>query len=484
MTVILAIDQGTSMTKALVVADGGEILALVEHPVHPVATPDGRVEQDPRELWTSVVTAGRQAVDDAGTSIDGVGLANQGETVLGWERRTGQPIGPALVWQDRRASTVCDRLSDAAAELTTISGLELDPYFAAPKAAWLKDHASFPTGTAITTTDTWLLHQLCGAYVTDAATASRWLTLDLATTDWSPRACEIFGLDPSSLPTVVDCAGPVGDTSVFCPDGRAVPVCGLVVDQQAALFAESCHAPGEAKCTYGTGAFLLATTGLSPTWSTNGLVGSVAWRLDGRATYCLDGQVFTVGSAVRWLTEVGVFDDVDDLDRLGATVSGPDGAVFVPGLAGLGAPFWKADARGAFCGLHLGHSRAHLARAVSEGIAAQVAWLAHAAAADLGSPGSRLDRLRVDGGLTRSAVLMQTQADLLGAPVECYPSPHATSIGVAAFARLGLDPSCTPSEAVGAWRPSRVFEPQVGPDETDARLDAWRRAAEATLGAE
>ncbi len=479
MSVILAIDQGTSATKAAVVGDGGEILALAEEPVRPIATPDGRVEQDPLELWSSVLTAGRRAVEMAGRPIDGVGLANQGETVLGWDRSTGHPIGPALVWQDRRASVVCDRLAAATPELHAICGHELDPYFAAPKAAWLREHAALPAGTAVTTSDTWLLHQMCGAYVTDAATASRWSTLDLTTTDWSSRACDIFGLDPSTMPAVVDCAGPVGETAVFNPDGRSVPVCGLAVDQQAALFAESCHERGEAKCTYGTGAFLLATTGSSPAWSTNGLVASVAWRLGGKATYCLDGQVFTAGSAVRWLTEVGLLDRAEDLDRLGSTVTGPDGATFVPGLAGLGAPFWKADARGAFCGLHLGHSRAHLARAVVEGIAAQVAWLARAADADLGS----LERLRVDGGLTQSVVLMQTQADLLQVPVECYPSPHATALGVAALARLGLDPSLTLAEAVGPWRPRAVFRPQVSADEADSRLRAWRRAAEATLGA-
>ncbi len=480
MTVVLAIDQGTSSTKAAVVGDGGEILALVEEAVHPVATPDGRVEQDPGELWASVVTAGQRAVAAAGVAIDGVGLANQGETVLAWSRTTGEPAGPALVWQDRRAASICDRLAadGAAGELTAISGLELDPYFAAPKVAWLYEHGSLPPGSVVTATDTWLLHRLCGAYVTDAATASRWLTLDLTTTDWSPRACELFGLDPGLLPAVVDCAGVVGETDVFSPDGRSVPVCGLAVDQQAALFAESCHSPGEAKCTYGTGAFLLATTGSTPTWSANGLVGCVAWRLGGAATYCLDGQVFTVGSAVRWLTDVGLLDDAADLDRLGGTVDGPDGAVFVPGLAGLGAPFWAADARGALTGLHLGHTRAHLARAVIDGIAAQVAWLARAVGDDLGTP---LGRLRVDGGLTRSKVLMQTQADLLQAPVECYPSPHATALGIAAFTRLGLGVATDPAEAVGTWSPAAVYEPGVTADEAATRLDTWRRVAETTL---
>lgn len=471
---VLAIDQGTSATKALVVDDDGRVLASAARPVTVHAGADGSVEVDPGELWDSVVTAGRAALADAGgPTLHAVGLANQGETVLAWDRVTGEPQGRAIVWQDGRAASVCDALRPHADRLAAITGLQLDPYFSAPKLAWLR--ARLGDGPTITTTDTWLLHRLCGAFVTDAATASRSLVLDLDTVAWSDEACALFGLDPASLPAVGDNAGPLGDTTAF--GGRAVPVTGACVDQQAALFAQACLAPGEAKCTYGTGAFLLATTERA-TRSDHGLVGCVAWRLGGEPTWCLDGQVFAVGAAVGWLEQLGVLGGPADLDRLGGEVPDAGGVTFVPSLAGAGAPFWRPDARGAFTGLTLGATRAHVVRAVVEGIAANVAWLARAAAADLGGP---LRRLRVDGGLTRSRTLLQVQADLLQAPVEVYPSPDATALGVAAFARLGAGRVATAAEAVGGWAPVAVVEPRIGADEAEARLAAWRRVAEATL---
>jgi glycerol kinase len=478
MTNVLAVDQGTSATKALVVGPGGEVLGEAEVAVHPRALDGGGVEQDPEGLWRSVVDAGTAAVRAAACPIDAVALSNQGETVLAWDRATGSPIAPALVWQDRRAATVCERLRDHAPRLAALTGLELDPYFVAPKIAWLREHVT-REGVA-TTTDTWLLHRLCGAFVTDAATASRSLLLDLDRVSWADEATQLFGIDADELPEIVTCAESVGTSAVF---GTEVPVVGLAVDQQAALFAEGCLAAGEAKCTYGTGAFLLATTGPEPRRSRNGLVACVAWQVpdtDGgpATTYCLDGQVYTVGAAVHWLIEVGVVGEPGDLDRLGGQVDGADGTTFVPGLAGLAAPFWEPNARGAFTGLSLSTTRADLVHAVIEGVAAQVAWLARAAGDDLGAP---LARLRVDGGLTRSRVLMQTQADLLQAPVEVYVSPHATALGVAAFARLGLGAAATMADAIGAWEPAAVYEPRASRDEADSRLENWRRAAEATL---
>jgi glycerol kinase len=479
---VLAIDQGTSATKALVVNEDGRIEALAEAAVAVRHGADGAVEVDPEELWTSVVAAGAAALADAdGGTIDAVGLANQGETVLAWDRSSGEPHSAGIVWQDRRAGAVCERLQQAgvAERLTAITGLELDPYFVAPKVVWLRgqlDGAGRDGDVAITTTDTWLLHRLCGeGFVTDAATASRSLLLDLDRVEWSTEAADIFGLDVTGLPTIVDNASTLGGTDCF---GRSVPVTGACVDQQAALFAESCWSVGEAKCTYGTGAFLLATTGADPVRSANGLVGCVAWRLGGRPTWCLDGQVFTVGAAVSWLESVGVIDGAGDLDRLGGSVPDAAGVTFVPGLSGLGAPFWAASARGALTGLSLATERAHLVRAAIEGIAAQVAWLARAAGDDLGRP---LERLRVDGGLTRSRTLLQVQADLLQAPVEVYPSPHATALGVAALARLGLSGSHELTTAVSDWQPATVVEPRISADEAEERLQSWRAAAEATL---
>ncbi len=471
---ILALDQGTSATKALVVSSGRGVLAEAEVPVHPAALPDGAgVEQDAEELWSSLLAAGGAALARAGVRPDAVALANQGETVLAWERANGRPLAPALSWQDRRAAPCCARLADRGARLTAITGLPVDPYFAAPKMAWLREHVT--RAGVVTTTDTWLVHRLTGAYVTDAATASRTLLLDLEDGAWSAEACAAFDVDPETLPRIVDCAAAVGMTTAF---GDAVPVAGLAVDQQAALFAEGCLTPGAAKCTYGTGAFLMATAGAHAQRSRAGLSSCVAWRLGGVTTYCLDGQVYTAGAALEWLRAVGMLAAATTLDAAAAGAPDAGGALFVPALAGLGAPFWRADARGAFVGLSLGTGRAELARAVVDGIAAQVAWVGRAVEADLGVA---LAHLRADGGLTRSATLMQTQADLVQAPVEVYPSPHATAIGVAAFARLALGEAHSPEEASGGWSATAVYEPQIGAAEAEERLTRWRRAADAAM---
>ena len=470
----LAIDQGTSSTKALVFGPRREVLAEAEVQVAPVTTTDGGVEHDPEALWQSVVAAARAALAGAGEPVGAIGLANQGETVLAWDRASGAPLSQAIVWQDRRAVTVTDALAGRADELEALTGLKLDPYFAGPKMTWLREHVT--RAGVVTTSDVWLLYRLCGAFVTDAATASRTMLLDLDATCWSPSACAAFGIAVDDLPAVVPCASVVGETRLF---GAPIPVAGACVDQQAALFAESCHAAGEAKCTFGTGAFLLTTVGPSATRSSSGLVGCVAWKLDAETTYCLDGQVYAAGAAVTWLQEIGLIARPSDLDALGGSVATTGGAVFVPGLAGLAAPFWKPEARGAFVGLTLGTHRAHLVRAVCEGIAAQVAFLAQAAAADLGRP---LERLRVDGGLARSTTLMQMQADLLQAPVEVYPLPHATALGVAAFARLGAGEAADPAAAVGDWRPAACFEPRVSADEAATRLATWRTVAEGAAG--
>ena len=286
---VLAIDQGTSATKALLVGPGREVLGRGEVPVRTRSVAGGGVEADPEELFGSVVAAGATALAAARAPAHAVALANQGETVLAWDRATGKPLTPAIVWQDRRAAVVCERLADRADELSAITGLPLDPYFAAPKMAWLREHLT--ADGVVTTTDTWLLARLGAEYVTDAATASRTMLLDLATVTWSEAACRAFGLEAAALPAVADCAGFAGETSAF---GPALPVTGIAVDQQAALFAQRCLAAGDAKCTYGTGAFLLVTVGPRAARSSAGLSASVAWRLGGvdpRTTYCLDGQV-------------------------------------------------------------------------------------------------------------------------------------------------------------------------------------------------
>ena len=468
---VLAIDQGTSSTKALLVADGGEVLGQASVPVHPRSASPGAVEQDPEELLASVLAAGRDALRDAAAEAHAVGLANQGETVLRWDPASGRALGPALSWQDRRAVLVTRELADCAERLTELTGLPLDPYFAAPKMRWLRHNEGHEGVT--TTVDAWLNQRLAGAFVTDAATASRTLLLDLRTTDWSPEACAAFGLQAELQPRIVDCAQAVGETSAF---GRPLPLSGLAVDQQAALVAQACFSAGEAKCTYGTGAFILANAGGLPPRSRSGLAACVAWRLQGTTTYCLDGQVHSAGSAVDWLERVGLIADATELDR----AEGEDGGVvFVPGLAGLGAPFWAPAARGAWLGLSLASARGDLVRALVWGIAAQVACLAEAIVRDTGEP---LRRLRVDGGLTRSAKLMQAQADLLRVPIECYPSPDATALGVAALARLGAGGADTLEQAVGAFSPAAVYEPRMPELEARERLERWRVAAAAVAG--
>ncbi|NBE55949.1 carbohydrate kinase [Streptomyces sp. YC537] len=470
---VLAVDQGTSGTKALVVCPERGVLGTGTAPVRPRHLPGGLVEVDPAELLDSVVVAGRRALAEAGEPVAAVGLANQGETVLAWDPDTGEPLTDALVWQDRRAEPICAELAPHADELHHLTGLPLDPYFAAPKMLWIRRHRT--RQGVVTTSDAWLTHRLTGAFVTDAATAGRTQLLDLDTVTWSPRALDLFGLAGEALPRVVDAAGPVGTTTAFGPE---LPLTGLLVDQQAALLAQDVTEPGGAKCTYGTGAFLLAPTGDVPRRSSTGLVGCVAWRLDGRSSYCLDGQVYTAASAVRWLTDLGVISGPAALDPVGASAPDTGGVTFVPALAGLAAPWWRGDIRGSLTGLGLDTTPGHLVRALCEGIAAQVVQLTDAVATDLGEP---LRGLRVDGGLTRSTLLMQTQADLLQVPVEVAELPDATALGAAAVARLGLDPALTVRDVTPARRPAAVYEPRITPDEAAERLDRFRTAVSALV---
>lgn len=471
---VLAVDQGTSGTKALVVCPERGVLGTGFAGVRPRYLPGGRVEVDPAELYDSVVHAGRQALAEAGEDVVALGLANQGETVLAWDPDDGRPLTDALVWQDRRAESLCTELAAHAEELRRLTGLPLDPYFAAPKMAWIRRHLT--REGVVTTSDAWLVHRLTGAFATDAATAGRTQLLDLDGTRWSPRALEVYGLSDERLPQVTDNAQHIGTTTEF---GREIPLTGLAVDQQAALLAQRVTAPGAAKCTYGTGAFLLAHTGDRPRRGDSGLVSCVAWRLAGTTGYCLDGQVYTAASAVRWLTDLGVISSAADLDPVGGAVPDSGGVTFVPALAGLAAPWWRGDLRGSLTGLGLDTGPGHLVRALCEGIAAQVAELADAAATDLGAP---LDTLRVDGGLTRSALLMQTQADLLQRPVEVSALPDATALGAATLARLGADRTLAVEQALPDGKPAAVYEPRVTADQAAERRARFRTAVAALLG--
>ncbi|MEU6351825.1 FGGY family carbohydrate kinase [Streptomyces sp. NPDC047072] len=470
---VLAVDQGTSGTKALVICPERGVIGTGFVEVRPRHLPGGLVEVDPRELYESVVGAGARALAEAREPVVALGLANQGETVLAWDPVSGEPLTDALVWQDRRAESVCAELGAHAEELRELTGLPLDPYFAAPKMAWIRRHLT--ADGVVTTSDAWLVHRLTGAFVTDAATAGRTQLLDLDRAEWSPRALDLYGLADERLPEVVDNAQQVGVTTVF---GAPIPLTGLVVDQQAALLAQRITGPGGAKCTYGTGAFLLAHTGERARRGDAGLVSCVAWRLGGRASYCLDGQVYTAASAVRWLTDLGVIKGAADLDVVGGAVADSGGVTFVPTLAGLAAPWWRGDLRGSLTGLGLDTGPGHVVRALCEGLAAQVVELAEAAGRDLGAP---LDALRVDGGLTRSTLLMQTQADLLQRPVEVSALPDATALGVGALARLGVDAGLDVAEVLPEWKPAAVYEPRVSAEEAGERLGGFRAAVEGLL---
>ncbi|OIJ99931.1 carbohydrate kinase [Streptomyces sp. MUSC 14] len=472
---VLAVDQGTSGTKALVVCPERGVLGTGFAEVRPRYLPGGLVEADPAELYDSVLAAGRQALAEAAEPVVALGLANQGETVLAWDPATGRPLTDALVWQDRRADSVCTELAAYADELRHLTGLPLDPYFAAPKMAWIRRRLT--REGVVTTSDAWLVHRLTGTCATDAATAGRTQLLDLDSAQWSPRALEIYGLADERLPQVTDNAQHIGTTTAFGPE---IPLTGLAVDQQAALLAQRVTRPGAAKCTYGTGAFLLAHTGERARRGGSGLVSCVAWRIAGTTSYCLDGQVFAAASAVRWLTDLGVLSAAADLDAVGGAVPDSGGVTFVPALAGLAAPWWRGDLRGSLTGLGLDTTAGHVVRALCEGIAAQVAELADAAAEDLGTG---LDLLRVDGGLTRSALLMQTQADLLQRPVEVSALPDATALGAATLARLGADPALGVDLALPDGGPAVVYEPRIGADRAAERRAGFRTAVRALLDA-
>ena len=433
---ILAIDQGTSATKALLVGPGNEVLGRAEVPVATTAVDGGGVEADPEELWRSVVSAGERALAAARAPAHAVALANQGETVLAWDKATGKPLSRAIVWQDRRSAAICERLRSREGELARITGLPLDPYFAAPKMTWLRENVT--ADGVVTTTDSWLLHRLGGGVrhrrgdrlPHDAARPGRDPVVRSGLRGVRPRrrgapARRRLRRGDRGDP---DFGNRASGTSRFRSPGSRWT-------SRRRSTRTAAYARATPSAPTGPGRSCSSRPGETAARSSAGLSASVAWRLAGTAAYCLDGQVYTAGSALRWLTEIGVLPAPADLDRVAGTVPDSGGVTFVPALAGLGAPQWAPHARGQLAGLQLSTGRGHIARAVAEGIAASVALLAGAAAADLGGP---LTSLRVDGGLTRSRVLLQAQADLLQVPVLASRTPDATALGVAALASLAL----------------------------------------------
>jgi glycerol kinase len=486
---LLAIDQGTTSSRAVVYDARLHPVGQAQAEVLPTYPRPGWVEHDPAALVGSVGPLVEAALVGAGVKADrlaAVGLTNQRETTVVWDRKDGRAIGPALVWQDRRTADVCDRLRDRRAWVSQRTGLVVDPYFSATKIAWLLDHvpgarARAEAGElAAGTVDSLVLWHLTGGrrHVTDVTNASRTLLMDLRTLHWANDLCDVFGVPAGILPEILPSAGAFGRTLGlgYLPDG--LPITGVAGDQQASLVGQGCLQAGQAKCTYGTGAFLLAHTGDRPVPSTRGLVTTLAATLgQGPAQYALEGSVFIAGAAVQWfrdgLKAVGA---APEIDRLCLEASPHSDVLFVPALTGLGAPYWEPDARGTLFGLTRATSVADLARATLEGVAFQVADLIEAVNADLPEP---LVDLRVDGGMARSEPFLQFQADLLDLPLRRSPQTESTALGAALLAGLG----------VGLWPDARAaaellltgshaFQPGRDPAWRQAALARWRHAVE------
>jgi glycerol kinase len=483
---LLAIDQGTTGTTAIVLSLEGETLGRHTFEFKQHFPKPGWVEHDVEEIWRSVAEAVTFALNDAEVGADslvGIGITNQRETTVVWERATGKAIANAIVWQCRRTAETCAELKAAGHEprVRAKTGLLLDAYFSGTKIAWLLDHTPGARARAekgelsFGTIDSFLVHRLTGGdqHVTDVTNASRTLLLDLATSAWDAEMLELFRVPASVLPRVVGNAERVGVTRgvSFLPDG--IPITGMAGDQQAALFGQACFDVGDAKCTYGTGAFALMNTGKIPVPSKHGLITTIAFRIGGETTYALEGSSFIAGAAVQWLRDgLGLIKTAHDVEALARKVASTDSVVFVPALSGLGAPHWDQDARGAIVGITRGTTAAHIARATLEGIAFSVGDLLQAMQKDAGHP---LSRLRVDGGAAANDLLMQLQADLAGCEIDRPAELESTGRGAAMLAGIGAGVS-TPETAKKMLRVGRRFAPTVTPKEREARLAQWEEA--------
>ncbi len=488
MKAVLALDQGTTSSRAIVFAHDGRILASAQQEFRQIFPRPGWVEHDASEIWETQRDVASQALVKAGVpaaDIAAIGITNQRETTVLWERSTGRPVANAIVWQDRRTASRCDALRQDGHEplFAARTGLLLDAYFSGTKLAWLLDNVPGARERArrgelaFGTIDSWLVWQLSGGatHATDVTNASRTLLFDIHKLRWDEELLAILDIPRAVLPEVVDSSARVATTACEgLPPGMAVA--GIAGDQQAALFGQACHRPGMAKNTYGTGCFLLMNTGDAPATSGNRLLATVAWRRGGRTAYALEGSVFIAGAAIQWLRDgLGVIASASDIDGLAGSVPDAGGVYFVPALAGLGAPYWDPHARGTIVGITRGTTRAHLARATLEAIAFQSAELIEAMAQD---SGLALTELRVDGGATASNLLMQMQADLLGVPVVRPRVTETPALGAAYLAGLASGFWRDEQEIAALWSRDRVFEPHLSRDEGSARVQGWKRAVE------
>jgi glycerol kinase len=480
--VILAIDQGTTGTTCLVFDPEGRVVGRAYSEFRQHFPRPGWVEHDASEIWEVTKAVGREALAAAG--IDGSGLAaigitNQRETVVAWDRRSGEPIHRALVWQDRRTAERCAELEREGHEplIRERTGLVLDPYFSGTKMEWLSANVPGADRAAFGTIDSWLVYKLCGEHVTDYSNASRTLLFDIHELRWDPELCELLGIAVDALPEPLPSAHVYGTTSVF---GGEVPVAGIAGDQQAALFGQACHAPGDAKNTYGTGSFVLLNTGTEAPAPQEGLLTTVAWGLDdGEVDYALEAAVFVTGAAVQWLRDgLGVISEAAETEALAAGLDGNDGVYFVPALTGLGSPWWDPYARGTIVGLTRGTGAAHLARAALESIAYQTV---DAVRAQEQASGERIRTLRADGGAVVNRWLMQFQADVLGVPVIVPEVSETTALGAAYLAGIATG-LWTQAEVREMWREAARYEPTMGEAERRALHRRWLEAVARSRG--
>ena len=496
MTHILAIDQGTTSSRAILfaasAAGGLTPVAQAQAEFAQRFPNPGWVEHDPADLWSTVASTARAAIEKAnatGTDIAAIGITNQRETTILWDRATGQPLHNAIVWQDRRTADTCEALRKAGHEpmITARTGLLLDPYFSGTKVKWLLDQIpgarerAARGEIAFGTVDSWLIWNLTGGAVhaTDATNAARTLLFNIATNEWDAEICGLLDIPMQILPEVRDCAAAFGTTR---PDlfGREIPILGVAGDQQAATVGQACFRPGMMKSTYGTGCFALLNTGADRVPSKNRLLTTIAYRLDGQTTYALEGSIFIAGAVVQWLRDgLKIIREAKETQPLAEAAEAAQEVILVPAFTGLGAPYWRPDCRGAVYGLTRNSGPAEFARAALESVGYQTRDLLMAMRADWGAAAEGV--LRVDGGMTASDWTMQFLADILGAPVDRPVVTETTALGAAYLAGLQAGLCPPPADFAGAWALERRFTPAMADEERDRRYARWQRAVQATM---
>jgi glycerol kinase len=484
---VMAIDQGTTGTTVIILNHELTILSKMNNEFPQHYPKPSWVEHDPEEIWGCTVKTIEEAIRAADINpeeIAGIGITNQRETTVLWNRETGQPVHNAIVWQDRRTAPFCEKLKKKGWEkkIKKKTGLVLDPYFSGTKISWLLDNVPHAKSQAeegrlaFGTVDSFLVWKLTGgkAHVTDVSNASRTMLMNLQTLEWDPELLKLFRVPASILPLIRSSSEVYGYTSGIdgLPDG--IPVAGIAGDQQAALFGQACFAAGEAKCTYGTGSFLLMNTGKKIVSSKTGMLTTVAWKLNGETTYALEGSAFIAGAAVQWLRDgLKMIHKSSDVEKLAESVDDSGGVVFVPGFVGLGAPHWRPEARGAISGMTRGTTQAHIARAALEGIAFLQSDILTAMQKDLGK---KLKILKVDGGASMNNLLMQFQADVLQVKLVRPKMVETTALGAAFLAGLAVGLWKNQSEIAKQWKEDKTFSPKLSKKEVSARLLRWQEA--------